>query len=117
MRTSLALGVALALFVPSHAPSAQVAGATQQVRPGMPAKVFTDSAPGKPYDGWVGYVSPVAEFTPKTVETREIRSSLVYRLRVYVKNPDGGLRQGMPVVVRLEPEAAGGPAAAAPRVN
>ena len=46
----------------------------------------------------------MAEFTPKTVETREVRTSLVYRLRVYVKNPDNGLRQGMPVTVRLKPE-------------
>lgn len=77
-----------------------------RIHPGMAAKVFTDSAPDKPYDGWVGFISPVAEFTPKTVETREIRSSLVYRLRVYVKNPDNGLRQGMPVVIRLEPDDA-----------
>jgi len=88
------------------------------VYPGMKAKVFTDSAPGKPYDGWIGYISPVAEFTPKTVETREIRSSLVYRLRVYVKNPDNGLRQGMPVIVHLEPDAAdGGPAQPAKGAN
>lgn len=79
-----------------------------RVHPGMKAKVFTDSAPDKAYEGWIGYISPVAEFTPKTVETREIRSSLVYRLRVYVKNPDNGLRQGMPVIVRLEPGAADG---------
>lgn len=79
-----------------------------RIHPGMKAKVFTDSAPGKAYEGWIGYISPVAEFTPKTVETREIRTSLVYRLRVYVKNPDDGLRQGMPVVIRLEPDAPGG---------
>jgi len=78
-----------------------------RVVPGMEAEVFTDSAPDRPYGGWVGFISPVAEFTPKTVETREIRSSLVYRLRVYVRNPDNGLRQGMPVTIRLRPEAAG----------
>lgn len=79
-----------------------------RVVPGMKAEVFTDSAPEMAYDGWVGFVSPVAEFTPKTVETREVRSSLVYRLRVYVRNPDNGLRQGMPVTIRLRPEAAAG---------
>jgi HlyD family secretion protein len=71
------------------------------VRPDMPAEVTTDTAPGRPYAGHVGFISPTAEFTPKTVETRELRTDLVYRLRVIVDNPDGGLRQGMPVTVRL----------------
>ncbi len=71
------------------------------VQPGMPATVITDSAPDRPYQGHIGFISPTAEFTPKTVETRELRTDLVYRLRVIVDNPDGGLRQGMPVTVRL----------------
>ena len=66
----------------------------------MPALVATDTAPDRPYSAHVGFISPTAEFTPKTVETREIRTNLVYRLRVVVANPDGGLRQGMPVTVR-----------------
>lgn len=74
-----------------------------RIRPGMKAQVFTDSAPARPYDGWVGFISPVAEFTPKTVETTELRTSLVYRLRVYVNDPGNSLRQGMPVTVRLMP--------------
>lgn len=78
-----------------------------KVHSGMKAQVFTDSAPGKAYGGWVGFISPVAEFTPKTVETSEIRTSLVYRLRVYVKDPDHGLRQGMPVTIRLKLAPAG----------
>ncbi len=72
-----------------------------RVQPGMPAAVTTDSAPGRAYRGHVGFISPTAEFTPKTVETRELRTDLVYRLRVVVDDPDGGLRQGMPVTVRL----------------
>ena len=52
--------------------------------------------------GQIGFISPAAEFTPKTVETRELRTDLVYRLRVLVDNPDGGLRQGMPVTVTLD---------------
>lgn len=71
------------------------------VRPGMPAAVSTDTAPDRPYLGHVGFISPTAEFTPKTVETREIRTSLVYRLRIVVDNPNGGLRQGMPVTARM----------------
>jgi HlyD family secretion protein len=73
-----------------------------RIRPDMPAAVRTDSAPGKVYHGKIGFISPTAEFTPKTVETRELRTDLVYRLRVVVDNPDGGLRQGMPVTVTLE---------------
>jgi HlyD family secretion protein len=71
------------------------------ISPGMLASVTTDTAPDRPYSGYIGFISPTAEFTPKTVETREIRTSLVYRLRVVVDNPDGGLRQGMPVTVKL----------------
>jgi len=82
-----------------------------QVAPGMKVQVFTDTSPTKPYAGQIGFVSPVAEFTPKTVETADLRADLVYRVRVIVTNPDNGLRQGMPVTVRLvEPDAA--PAAA-----
>jgi HlyD family secretion protein len=71
------------------------------VTPGMKAKIFTDSHPEKPYTGQVGYISPEAEFTPKTVQTTELRSNLVYRARIIVDSPDNGLRQGMPVTVEL----------------
>ena len=67
--------------------------------PGTKVKVFTDSRPDEPYHGTVGFVSPRAEFTPKTVETEELRTSLVYRMRVVVEDSDGSLRQGMPVRV------------------
>jgi HlyD family secretion protein len=72
-----------------------------KLRPRMPARIYTDSRPGVPYEGWVGFISPVAEFTPKNVETPDVRTSLVYRLRIYVHHPDDGLRQGMPVTVKL----------------
>ena len=72
-----------------------------RIYPGMKALVFTDPNPGKPYEGQIGFISPVAEFTPKTVETRELRTDLVFRLRVVVEHPDRYLRQGMPVTVRL----------------
>ncbi|MBI2738984.1 MAG: efflux RND transporter periplasmic adaptor subunit [Rhodospirillales bacterium] len=75
-----------------------------RIHPGMPAIVLTDS--GGRYDGRIGLVSPVAEFTPKTVETRELRSNLVYRLRVIVDVPDRQLRQGMPVTVVVHPDEA-----------
>ena len=72
-----------------------------RIYPNMKAEVFTDSAPTRPYQGWIGFISPVAEFTPKTVQTPELRTSLVYRIRVYVNNPGNKLRQGMPVTVKL----------------
>lgn len=75
------------------------------VHPNMPATVTTDSAPDRPYPAKIGFISPTAEFTPKSVETRELRTDLVYRLRVVVDNPDGGLRQGMPVTVGLPLDA------------
>ena len=78
-----------------------------RVYPGMAASVVTDSALDRAYQGHVGFISPVAEFTPKTVETADLRTDLVYRLRVIVDDPDRGLRQGMPVTVTLQTEAEG----------
>ncbi|MCL2745368.1 MAG: secretion protein HlyD, partial [Planctomycetaceae bacterium] len=72
-----------------------------KVFPAMKAEIYTDSRPNEPYLGQVGYISPEAEFTPKNVETPQLRTDLVYRLRVIADNPDNGLRQGMPVTVRL----------------
>lgn len=68
--------------------------------PGTAVKISTDSR-SQPYDGIVGFVSPTAEFTPKNVESQDLRTALVYRLRIIVTNPDAALRQGMPVTVRL----------------
>jgi HlyD family secretion protein len=72
------------------------------VYPGMPAEIYTDTEGSPVYKGHVGFISPVAEFTPKTVETTQLRTDLVYRLRIYAENPDQGLRQGMPVTVKLQ---------------
>lgn len=72
-----------------------------RIPPGARATVHTDSHPDKSYRAWVGYVSPSAEFTPKSVETAEIRSGLVYQARVFVCEGSGQLRQGMPATVRI----------------
>jgi HlyD family secretion protein len=71
-----------------------------RVAPGTEVTLSSDNG-GKTYRGRIGYVSPVAEFTPKTVETPELRTQLVYRLRIRVENPDDGVRQGMPMTIRL----------------
>jgi HlyD family secretion protein len=72
-----------------------------RIYPGMKALVYTDANPNKPYAGQIGFISPIAEFTPKEVQTRELRTDLVFRLRVIIDQPDKYLRQGMPVTVKL----------------
>jgi HlyD family secretion protein len=72
-----------------------------KVHPGMATSVTVDSFPDRHFDGWVGFLSPVAEFTPKTVQTEELRTSLVYEVRVFVKDPSDVLRLGMPATVHL----------------
>ena len=71
------------------------------VREGLNASVTVDAFRGRQFAGWVGFISPVAEFTPKSVETSELRSSLVYEVRVFVRDPDDELRLGMPASVHL----------------
>lgn len=75
-----------------------------RIHPGMTVKLATDTRPNAPYEGQIGFISPVAEFTPKTVETPQLRSDLVYRFRVVVRNADEALRQGMPVTVHIGPD-------------
>ncbi len=74
-----------------------------RIKPGMEVSVHTDMQGGKVYKGKVGFISTAAEFTPKTVETTELRTALVYRLRVVVDGTADELRQGMPVTIDLQP--------------
>jgi HlyD family secretion protein len=74
-----------------------------RVRLGMPAQVLTDSHPGQAIAGKVGYISSVAEFTPKNVQTETLRTSLVYEIRVLVDDPEDQLRLGMPATVEIDP--------------
>ena len=85
------------VWVRSYAPETVLG----KLAPGMQADVSTDSYPGKSYSGWIGFISPTAEFTPKNVETPELRTRLVYQLRVYVNNPADELRLGMPATVTI----------------
>lgn len=72
-----------------------------RVHPGMAVDVYSDTQPDMPAKGKIGFISPVAEFTPKSVETPELRTDLVYRLRIIVDQAGPELRQGMPVTIRL----------------
>jgi HlyD family secretion protein len=71
------------------------------VREGKSASITVDAFPGRSFSGHVGFISPVAEFTPKSVETTELRSSLVYEVRVFVNDAHDELRLGMPATVHL----------------
>ncbi|MEZ5560409.1 MAG: secretion protein HlyD [Pseudomonadales bacterium] len=68
--------------------------------PGTEVTISRDGGE-RTYHGQIGFVSPRAEFTPKSVETPDLRTDLVYRLRIVVTDADHALRQGMPVTVTL----------------
>lgn len=77
------------------------------IKYGTKVKVLTDTNDPKTgerraYEGQIGYISPVAEFTPKTVQSTDIRTSLVYRIRVYINETDEFLRQGMPTTIKID---------------
>ncbi|WP_145524460.1 HlyD family efflux transporter periplasmic adaptor subunit [Yersinia vastinensis] len=72
-----------------------------RVKSGMAAQVVTDSFPDKPVSGKVGYISSVAEFTPKSVQTEELRTNLVYEVRIVVSDPDNVLKMGQPATVNI----------------
>jgi len=73
-----------------------------KVHEGMKASISTDSFPNRIIPGWVGFISSVAEFTPKAVETKDLRPNLVYEIRVFVQDPQNEMRLGMPATVSLE---------------
>jgi len=81
-----------------YLPNAELALA----RPGMKATVLADAWPGVRFEGVVRTVSARAEFTPRNIQTRTDRDRLVYPVEVWLSNPEGKLRPGMPVQVELE---------------
>lgn len=94
--TVLTLSLTDPIYVRAYVPETQLAS----VAPGTQVWIRSDSS-DKTYTAQVGFVSPRAEFTPKSVETAELRTDLVYRLRIVVRESNGGLLQGMPVTVYL----------------
>ncbi len=72
-----------------------------QVKLGQTVEVMTDSFPNKIYDGTITHISSKAEFTPKTVQTKEERVKLVFAIKVSVNNPNGEFKPGMPADVRI----------------
>ncbi|MCL2716013.1 MAG: efflux RND transporter periplasmic adaptor subunit [Alphaproteobacteria bacterium] len=107
-RPVFALAVLDPKWVRAYIPEARLA----EVRIGMRATVRVDGFPDQPLDGWVGFISPIAEFTPKIVQTEELRTSLVYEIRIYTRDPGNILHMGMPATATL---SAAPPSSARPK--
>lgn len=75
-----------------------------QIKPNQAVKLYIDSQPDKAIDGHIAYISSMAEFTPKTVQTPELRTSLMYEIQIRVSDPDNVLRAGMPTTIHLAGE-------------
>jgi len=73
-----------------------------RIRLGQAAGVFIDAFPQREFSGTVTYISSVAEFTPKNVQTKEERTKLVFSVKVNIPNPEGILKPGMPADARLQ---------------
>lgn len=82
-----------------------------RIKPGTAATVSVDGLTGTKFDGQIGFISPVAEFTPRSIETAELRTSLVYEVRIIVSDPQDVLRLGMPATVEIATPAAAAAAA------
>jgi HlyD family secretion protein len=73
-----------------------------KVKLGGSADIVIDTYPDKNFPGRVVYISPIAEFTPKNVQTKEDRTKLVFGVKLTVENPDGILKSGMPADAYLK---------------
>ncbi len=81
------------LYLQVYVPEAQIG----KIRLGLPAQVFTDAFPNRPFPATVRYIASRAEFTPKEVQTPDERVKLVYEVRVYLdQNPEHRLTPGLP---------------------
>lgn len=67
-----------------------------EIKLGQKVQVLVDAPDGgyKNYEGDIMWVSDKAEFTPKTIQTKDERANLVYAIKIRVKN-DGFLKLGM----------------------
>lgn len=96
-RTVLTLALTQPKWVRIYVPEPDLS----RIRSGMAAEVRTDGQSAHRLAGQIGYISAVAEFTPKTVQTPELRTTLVYEVRVQVQDEHDRLRLGQPVTVQL----------------
>jgi membrane fusion protein YbhG len=92
------------LYVKIYVPEPSIG----KVALGQEARVYVDTYPGRGFPARVSRISQEAEFTPKSVQTREERVKLVFAVEVALaENPGGILKPGMPAdaVVRWQPDA------------
>jgi len=73
-----------------------------RIRWGQDATITTDIYPGKKYHGRISFISPSAEFTPKSVQTTTERVTLVYRIKIDLDNPNHELKPGMPADAHVD---------------
>jgi HlyD family secretion protein len=72
-----------------------------RVKLGQSASVYIDTDEKKAHNGKVVYISPVAEFTPKNVQTKEERTKLVFGVKIEVDNADAALKPGLPADAKI----------------
>ncbi|MEO8211171.1 MAG: efflux RND transporter periplasmic adaptor subunit, partial [bacterium] len=72
-----------------------------KVKLGQKADVKIDTYKDKVYKGEVIYISPEAEFTPKSIQTQEERTKLVFAVKIQIPNNDFDLKSGMPADAKL----------------
>lgn len=93
------------LYLKVYVPEAQIG----KLKLGLPARVYTDAFPEKPYEATVSHIASRAEFTPKEVQTPDERVKLVYAVKLEFKvNPGHRLTPGIPAdaVIRWDESVA-----------
>jgi len=79
-----------------YVPLEQLSG----IKLGQPAYIHVDGLPST-ITGNISWIASEAEFTPKTILTKETRTTLVYEVKIDVINKSGILKIGMPVEVTI----------------
>jgi len=93
------------LYLKVYVPEVQIG----KVRLDLPAKIYTDAFPDRPFDATVRYIASKAEFTPKEVQTQDERVKLIYPVKLYLnENPDHRLTPGLPAdaIIRWKEDVA-----------
>lgn len=67
-----------------------------KVKLGEAVKVTVDSYPNQSFTGKITYISDKAEFTPKAIQTKDERTTLVFGVKIMIPNPEQKLKPGMP---------------------
>lgn len=74
-----------------------------RLRVGQPVLIQVDAFPGERFPGVIARIAPEATFTPRNVQTREERQTLVFAVTARVPNSEGRLKAGMPADVQILP--------------